>query len=793
MLLLGAIALLSCLANGQTSGTYATPGAQPQSWSISEGHALIWDGKPYMPTGLRVEGSPDRIGEAQKAGCNDFVVELPANGMGWKAAFAQLEQGKSRYFISINSLAPMARGFAVEPDAYRITGITAPRPVNSNLPGCTSVLAVLAAQRDNDIEKMERVQLKNEEFNYLVKPGNDIEHVLYIYPETSSLETPDCWEGLDAHRDSLLAAFRQSPPGPGFRGLINPVGQMLPLHPNVLRFVPHSPYFLVEFRAYLEAKYHNVESLQHTWGMSASGIENFETLARLVPLWSENNVGVPKLWDPSNDRTYLVDSKHSHIWGDLKDVVSAAVDRRFNRLVAAIRSVANVPIIQDWVGWSSLTEGSTPVDGVGMQVSGASPSQIEASASRATSSILRWPKSGLLVATRIRATKESLTTAYDDAVSLGARGCFFDATDPALEKAALALNPIDASQASISPSALFFPENAMNPAEVQGLPFGKWWLPSPANGNRLDLGTHFFGYRMDDGPRTGTVLWTNLPLGRYRLHVAQTTENIQFQTLDGTDPQPRKGKGWIEVTMGSMPLLITGTDQIPIPENALNETNVRYAAMLGVIETNNTTATEERYAFGEPLKAFDVNPGGAFAAMRDVYTRLAKRMSLFTWIEAELTRDNNFSGAAFMPECSGSGALVLRTRLDDPAQRYVATFKVQARTGAEQEVWIAAKFPADAKTGLEVEIGGQIMTIQSGPVSFYGSGFAWYKMGTTRLKPGQVRIDVAAMPGVNAEVAVDAVVLYPGAFSPKGVAIPDPIDFDAVTTKKGKGKGGGSK
>jgi hypothetical protein len=35
----------------------------------------------------------------------------------------------------------------------------------------------------------------------------------------------------------------------------------------------------------------------------ASGIDDFDGLTRLVPLWSPNGVGVPMLWDPATDRT----------------------------------------------------------------------------------------------------------------------------------------------------------------------------------------------------------------------------------------------------------------------------------------------------------------------------------------------------------------------------------------------------------------------------------------------------------------------------------------------------------
>ncbi len=753
---------------------------------MSAGHALTWDGKAYMPVGLRIEGIPATIGEAQKLGATDFVVDLPASGMGWKEAFATLEASHSRYLLSLSSLAPMAKGFAVEPEAYRITNLKEARTLDIPMPGCESVLVVLITKRDSDIQKLERVPVTNGVFHYEAKPLNDLDHTLFLYPQTSSLETPDCWEGLDAHRDHLLAALKQMPPGPGLRGIVNPAGQMVPLHANDLRFVPSTPYFQVEFRAFLEAKYHSVDTLQRTWGMRASGIEDFETMSRLVPLWSAAGAGIGFLWDPKNDHTYQVDQKRSRIWGDLREIVAASITKRFGRLVNAVKSVANVPVIQEWAGWSTLTEGTVPLDGIGMQASGSTPSQLANTASRATSSILRWDRPGWLVATRIRTdAKDGLANTYDDLTSLGARGCFFDFADAASRKVALALPPMDLTLMDTSPTALFFPENAANPAVAQRLPFGRWWLPSPASGNRIDLGTRFFGYRMDDGPRSGTVLWTSLPPGRYKLHLTDPSK-ASFVSLDGSDVKPKVVKDTVEITMTNYPVEIIGTDEIPIPDISLNETNVRYNAMLSIIEGGRTPAQEERYLFAEPLAAFDRNPGGSFAAMRYQYQKVATKIANYTWIEGESTKDHNFSGNMALPECSNGGALILRNRVDDPGQHYIANYTIPAKTGVEQEVWVAAKIPAGGKAGLQVVVAGQLMNLEGPALSPYGSGFAWYKLGTTRLSSGTIRINVIALPDTESEIAIDAILLYPGSFNPSGVVIPDPVDFETLLAPKKK-------
>ncbi|MGB9619893.1 MAG: hypothetical protein ACPL7K_05740, partial [Armatimonadota bacterium] len=45
----------SCLGFGlkyKTSGTYTDGAGAQHAWSVSEAHTLIWDGRPFVPTGV---------------------------------------------------------------------------------------------------------------------------------------------------------------------------------------------------------------------------------------------------------------------------------------------------------------------------------------------------------------------------------------------------------------------------------------------------------------------------------------------------------------------------------------------------------------------------------------------------------------------------------------------------------------------------------------------------------------------------------------------------------------------
>src|SRR5579862_8851483 len=193
------IALLgaACLAAGQASGTYQPASGQQVAWSIDLNHNLVWGGHPYIPVGVEIGASADAIAGAKKSGFQDCIVDMPPDGAGWKDTIGKLEAGGMRYILSIDGLFPSARGFAVEPEAYRIDNITGDRHVEFPLPGATSALAVLVTQRDGAVQSSARVAVADGKFSYNVATKTDLDEVLLVYPEQSEADQPDYWDGFD--------------------------------------------------------------------------------------------------------------------------------------------------------------------------------------------------------------------------------------------------------------------------------------------------------------------------------------------------------------------------------------------------------------------------------------------------------------------------------------------------------------------------------------------------------------------------------------------------------------------
>ncbi len=784
-----AAATLASSALAQTrQGVYRPTTGTGASWSINQNHALFWDGKPYLPVGLRLSADLPNLDAIKAAGIGDVIVELPANGMGWKDAISKLEKAGMRYMIAITSIAPLATGVVVEPQGYRFVGLTEKKRIRFALPGCQYAYTVLAIRADGQIQKTERVKIENGYFDQEVNPPNDLEHILLVYPESVNASYVDYWSGMDTQRDSILSALKAAPLASGFRGIINPMGETAQLK-SERGFVPSSTLYRFELAQYLQDRYKNFQTAVRSWSMATHDLETFNDLARLVPLWSGNR-GVALLWDPATNRTYGSDMRRSAAWDDIEAVLRNAQSRRFQRLITSIKQVVDVPIIQEWSGWSTAYEIQQPaLDGVGAVTSGATPSAIANTAGGAASSILRWLGPGLLMATdySLSEVKDANTLSYclDDIASMGIRGWFMRTSDPALIQAIgqeASKRAGDFSFTQWSPKPIFFPETANNPASAQRLPGGYWWLPAPLPGNRIDYGSEISGYRLESADGPTFVLWMRNGEKRMKIRFSDPKKPT-FLSVDGTDPNPKVLKNAVEVTVGATPLIIKGTEEIPVPEPSMEELLFRMGQLASVAQ-NSGDSTDLLYIFQDAYTGFDRNPGGSYTVMRDQFNKLSLRASRYLWIEAETSKENNFSESKPIPGVSNGLALSLQTRVSSPDAVYKASYSFSARTTADVDIWVAARIPKENRTDFAINVGGQLLGISAEGLSPYCGGFAWYRLGTTQLVKGTNKITIEMRAPDGVDMAVDAILITPGGFNPRGPILPDAMTFGPTPIKK---------
>lgn len=497
------------------------------------------------------------------------------------------------------------------------------------------------------------------------------------------------------------------------------------------------------------------------------------------------------LLDPTNDRTYLCDSKQSAAWDDIERVLSEAAAKRFRRLSSSLKQVCDVPVVQEWLDWASPYEsGAAALDGLAAQTLGGSTSSLSETAARASSSVLRWKNGGWLVASRIdlgtpQEAASRLPAVIDDLASLGCRSWFVRPMDAALDQAVAseaARRAIDGALGAWSPSPVFFPESAANPASAMKLPGGKWWLPAPFAGNRIDLGSRFFAYRLSDADKSFFALWTKGGAIRTKLRMTDPKKAL-FMTVDGSDPRPKLVKGGVEVDVGELPLIISGTDELPIPDYAVRETIWRFDELLKVAESLRLDTTDYRFLFKDANDGMDRNPGGNYTQLRDQYLKLSGRLAKYTWIEAENVQNTNFSEVFAAPGASNNSVLSLRTALAGSGEAYTAEYPFSPRTEDDLDVWIAARIPADQRQNVRVIIGGLEMKALEGPLSLYGAGFGWYRMGVVRLKRGETKALVRVSGADFFDLAIDAILLTPIGFVPNGAHHPDAMTFPPMPDK----------
>lgn len=754
------------VATSQTgrSGVFRPTKDTAIPWTINEFHTLIWNGTPYIPVGVRVDADSDSIKAAIAEGAKDLIVDMPDKGAVWNTSLATLLTANAHYLLRLDGVAPIANGFTVAPQVYRLTGITSTRLVTMDIPGAKSAFVVLAVEQDGTIRTSERVPVVDGKVSYLAKLGNDLPHALYVYPDGTGNGQIDWWEGMDQHRDEVMASLRRAKPGPGLRGIVNPLGRMVSPPGREVQVVPDSITFRAEFRRALATKYQSVDNVQRAWAMRANKLNSLEELCRLVPLWSGKR-GVPFLWDPTTNELYQTESAKCRIWQDVTEVVNAAATRRQERMVRAIRRVVDVPVIQEWNGWSTMYDADVPaIDGIGARVSGKTGLAIAESACRATSSILRWSTRGWLLATDV-----DPESTLDDILAIGPRAVFYRTTKSGEAKKLLSA-AIDPAQASQTVQALLYPENASNPASPQRLPLGMWWIPTPLSGNRLDLGNNFFAYRVKGTNTSEVVIWAKRA-GRYRMRLANA-KNATFMALDGQDPKPKFLPTGVELNLSTYPTVMRGVDDYPVPEAAYLDTIAEFTALSNEADRLRRDITEEKFFFADFVKSFEKSPAGSLSLMRQSVYKAAHKLGIVWWFEAENASNTNFSEAVKLPGCSAEGALDLHAAPIVPDGGFFVQFSLTP-TNANYDVWISAKIPAERRGDVSVAVGGQILTIVGEPTGVYANGFGWYRLGSVKLSGGGQKLRVSVIPTQATEISLDCVVLSSVPFKPDGISHPD--------------------
>lgn len=758
----------------------ATTQAQPapiRPWAVTPQRAFTWASAPYLPVGLRVEGTPAAIQAGLDAGVTDFIVDLPLDGSGWKAAIETLESGGARYVVSIATAAPAAEVAAIEPESYRLPGLTGVVDQTIALPGVTRARVLVASEDTGNTVYEATVRAVDSQIRVQVPGTLRGLHVLVVYPIQRDLTTPDYWEGFDVFRDRLLATLRDNPLGPGARAILNPFGTSLRAFTASDTFVPTSRMFQLELETFLTQKYGTADNVGNAWGLGLSDMPTIADLSRAIPLWSDSR-GVPQVWNPVRDTTALAE-RTGRMWSDIREVVTAGANRRYNRLVESVKAATGLPVIQDWTGWGGPYQNrETPLDAVGFSARIRTFGDTMDAPSRPLSSAFRRSAPTAAWATEIRlepAEGENLTpeSVVNLTANMGVRGWFFRAQTPSeiqavAQAARLRDNP---DTAAFIPQPLFFPESARDPAAPTRLPGGHVWLPGPGSGERLDLGPGLEGYRYLDGPRSILAFWSvNLPQPQ-QFRVASDTIP-DYRAIDGSDLGMAVRRKLLTATIPQSPVVSSSVEDVPASVAAFDQAADGVAYMISEFGMIADLAGAEPVRLRQWLDGFLRTPGASLVGIRRQYRDLLLRTSPYLWIEGESTITPVFGANRRLPGASNDQTFNLSPRILPPNGSR-ARYRVRPRVDGAHRVWIAARIPENARSGIKLDFGGQTLELSPSPVSHYGDGLAWYSCGEVNLSTGETQFELRLDRIVSTPVAIDVILFTPFEFRPRGPQPPD--------------------
>ncbi|MCW5937880.1 MAG: hypothetical protein KIT11_11315 [Fimbriimonadaceae bacterium] len=759
------------------------PHAAP--WRVNSFHTLVWDETPYLPVGVHVPAQPEAVQAAVDAGIHDLVVEIGGDASDWPKAAEVLEKNGCRYALKLSVARPTADTVIVEPQGYRIPDILRPRDIELRLPGASEALLILVKAREGSVRWFRRVPVIDGVLSDHIDPEVELPHVLLVYPTQRDLRAPDYWSAFDEHRDYLLEIFRSRPPGPGCRAIIDPGGAGVAQTEGA---VPLSPLFHTELADYLKSRYKDVASALRAWSIAANDIDSFTVMARLVPLWSETR-GIAQFFDPRENRLYTTDQQRSTAWADIRQVKRLAGARRLDRLKATLRKIADLPVIQTWHEWADeavLSEGlafSTETGSVPAMVEGAS---------RPLSSVLRRRDPSSLWATDLTLVDGGLSA--EDVVreleGMGVRGWFFRAGDRGTLQAVASIaaaRASDLSSAEWTVRPLFYPEAARGAAAPVRLRGGLWWLPTPTPGDRIDYGAGYEGYRGSDALGPFFAIWSREGARPTKLRLTDE-KGVTATDLDGNITELRVRRHRTELLVPDLPVILRGLTVPPVPEQAMAETTSALATLFDHFENRVDPAGSEKYLFSGKLRDFEQEPGGSYKTLREQLNRLVPRAAPYTWIEAFRCPKHDFSEVRQTAGSASESTLALASRIRPSGDSFVGTWPIPRRASGKQEVWVAASVAGNDLSALTVTLGTAVLKPEAAPVSFYGAGFGWYKLGECDLSTQVETIQVRVEPRLGLDLELDVIVVGPPGFRPDGPR--PPITFLSPSPTEGKGSGG---
>ncbi|GEM_PF-782441 len=365
----------------------------PHEWRINRAHALIWDGRPWMPAGgMFVYGRDWNVVKAQldllkKYGVRSLYLHLGVNQpYVWKTYsdddykfFQQtidyLDEQGFTYGLEFQALEAKGPGYYYPAPGPRkdVTGSgTVTMEQDKTLGGYFAVF-----ERDTwDVVQTGRARVsdnKKIEADVQVPKDGSYQVVFALEREAPGMYSMYYWDDkYPQYLDVVRKHYSKVNLGPGFRFLVDPLWNEMNMNRD---FYPSAPTYYKQFEEWLVKRYGTLAKLNEAWD-PVSPVASFEQAARLIPL---DRKDIPPsghlhqfLMDPQDQSTLALDLTTSQYNYDAMEFLGRSLLHYTCDIADEFKKLYDVPVI--YKGFSDMdfwhiNDLGTPGghDGLGME------------------------------------------------------------------------------------------------------------------------------------------------------------------------------------------------------------------------------------------------------------------------------------------------------------------------------------------------------------------------------------------------------------------------------------------
>lgn len=805
----------------KTGGTYVDGSGAAHAWTINDGHTLIWDGKPYVPVGvvfcplsLKPQAGEQELavdaaalGLLKEKGITDLIISPPgpvssSDPVLFQKLIDHLEAAGFSYGIDLHD-APMTplKGYLISPARYRLEGPNPQTKIVCNWADVDSAIYVIARKSDNSIKSIGGAVVREGKVTISLSEPLSSGEVLIVYPRRTFETAPggqigDLWTGFGEYRDRLVGFLEKIKFGPGLRFFLDPFVCKADLASETVEFLPDSQGFRVGLEAFLTKRYTHEGGVNTAWGF-VDLVNSIEEATRVIPLWAKGR-GLSYAYDRASAKLYSVNALTSQLWRDVVDYRDTSIQEHMNAIADVLRKqVADVPVIFTCAGYHRIYAnpyGMGGYSGLAALTEGLGESAVlervgPAYALAEESAKTTW----FVVVDRTVVSQKAADVSdyvFETLCEIGCKGFFAgrvdaESSDQVSPSSGLALladrlkefkQKLKADQlAQFKPAVVSYPVVPPVGAYVKRLGRNAWWLPSLRVGVSSYIGDGLFAYSFVGEDRT--YMWSSI--GTQTITLKSGPAGYPTVEFPERASITKKKGDQFAVTLTDVPVVLRGIDvKLVFPyETALLEMD-RLADAIVEADKAGFDVKNARQAL-ESAKTV-IQKGSPLTAYGMAQQSLLELMNLLggdLWVEAELTSTHSFDGVAAMPGASGNLVLLLDTNEDPPLSAFTAAFTVDVPLNSSYEIWLAGTPPTEGSSVSYSVDGAEWQKVSAGAdIQRYASGLAWYKIGTTNLLPGRhtvsLRVDGRRASDGRYYFAVDALVLSPRGFKPKGITRP---------------------